>query len=218
MKSIVVRVMAALSLACGCGAPQPHAGLVLDLTIGGTTVPCGTCGVNGTTVGWAFDVTAPISVDGIGVWDSDISIPFSTEAGLFTSSRSLLESAVITTFTSTPVASALPEGQWLFERFAPITLPVGEYLIGNVFGDRLPLAEVGPGFVTIPQITFLNPAIGTTNGGFSAPTGSFKSLVFGPTLETGVPDPATWAMMIVGFLAMVRFAARRRSSGTALAA
>ncbi len=215
MKSTVARVMGALSLAgAACGASQAHAGLVLDLTTGGSAAPCGSCGVNGTTVGWSFDVTAPISVDGIGVWDSSGSGLFSTEAGLFTSSGGLLESVVITTATSTPVASAHPDGQWLFERFAPITLPVGGYLIGNVFRNSLPVAEVEPEFVTVPQITFLNPAAGPTDGGFSAPTALFNLPVFGPTLETAVPEPSTWAMMLVGFAGLGFLSYREVRQGT----
>jgi PEP-CTERM motif len=216
MKSMIARATAAAFLAgAACGAPHANAALVLDLTAPGTPEPCGpSCGASGTTYGWAFDVTTPITVDGIGVWDSNSGGPFSSEAGLFTSSGTLLESALISSATSTPVASANTDGQWLFETFAPITLPIGLYLIGNVSGESSPLAEIGATFVTIPQITFVVGVIGPTDGGFSAPTGSFSPTVFGPTLETTIPEPSTWAMMLLGFVGLGYAGYRAGQKGT----
>jgi hypothetical protein len=135
--------------------------------------------------------------------DSNSGGPFSSEAGLYTASGTLLESALISTATSTPVASASTGGQWLFETFAPITLPVGEHVIGNVAGNDLPLAEIGATFVTIPQITLLGGTEGTNNGGLSAPTSPFAEPIFGPTLQlTSVPEPSTWAMTLLGLMGL----------------
>jgi hypothetical protein len=181
-------------------APQSHAGLVLDLTGGGSPLDCGPgCGADGTTFGWSFTVNSPIEVDGIGVWDSFASsFSASVEAGLWTSAGDLLESETITS-ASTPVASAETDGQWLFESFAPITLAPGDYLIGNVFFADEPLAEFGSSITTISQITLNGGGVGTGNGGLTAPSASYEP-IYGPTLETlAVPEASTWAMMLLGF-------------------
>src|SRR5579863_9820369 len=181
-------------------APQSHAGLVLDLTGGGTPTACGSCGPDGTTFGWSFTVNSPIEVDGIGVWDFfGSSFPASTEAGLWTGAGTLLESESITS-ASTPVASARSDGQWLFESFAPITLAPGDYVIGNVFFDSNPLAAVDSSITAISQITPTGGVTGTVDGGLTAPLVSFSPPIYGPTLETvAVPEASTWAMMLLGF-------------------
>jgi hypothetical protein len=104
-----------LSMASLC-APALHAGLVVDLT-GGTTSACNVgCGV-GTTFGWSFTVTSPIAIDGIGMWDTlPNGVGLAIGAGLYTSSGALVQSVTVTD-SSTPVASANPDGRWLFEYF-----------------------------------------------------------------------------------------------------
>jgi hypothetical protein len=198
-------------------APQSHAGLVLDLTGGGTPAECGTCGPDGTTVGWSFTVNSPIEVDGIGVWDYFGSgFTASTEAGLWTGAGTLLESETITP-ASMPVASNDPTGQWLFESFAPITLAPGDYVIGNVFFDTSPFAALNSSVTTISQITLTGGVTAAQGIGFTAPLGPFLVPIYGPTLETvAVPEPSTWAMMLLGFAGLsfmgLQSAGRRRAA------
>gem|GEM_PF-1277899 len=185
------------------GTSIAHAGLLLDLTSPGVPASCGSCGPNGTTFGWGFNLTAPITVDGIGVWDSFKQPSIQTEVGLFTGSGTLLESALIQSGISTPVASADPDGQWLFEKFAPITLPVGVYLLGHVAYDDTPLAELFAGYATVPQIEGqVFSAMGVPDGGLTAPESPFdEELIFGPDLET-VPEPATLALFGLGLIGL----------------
>src|SRR5579863_2518837 len=198
-------------------APQGHAGLVLDLTGGGTPGPCGSCGADGTTFGWGFTVNSPIKVDGIGVWDFfGSSFPASTEAGLWTGAGALLESKTITS-ASTPVASSDPTGQWLFGSFATITLTPGDYLIANVFFDRSPLAAFISSITAIPQITVTGGVVGTSDGGLTTPLSPYRPAIYGPTLETvAVPEASTWAMMLLGFAGLgftgLQSARRRRAA------
>jgi hypothetical protein len=191
-------------------APPGHAGLVLDLTGGGTQSSCGgSCG-SGTTFGWSFTVNSPIRVDGIGVWDFfGSSFPAATEAGLWSGTGALLERESITS-ASTPVASANTSGQWLFESFAPITLAPGDYVIGNVFTIDQPLIAFNASITAISQITLTGGRAGAPGVGLTEPLVSFSPPVYGPTLETvAVPEPGTLSLLGLGFAGIFGGRAKR---------
>jgi PEP-CTERM motif len=120
----------------------------------------------------------------------------------------------VSTGVSTPVASASTDGEWLFDSFAPITLPAGVYVLGNVFFANVPVAQTGAPFTTIPEITEDGGVQGPANGGFAAPLTSFDEPIFGPTLETAaVPEPESASLLGFGFAAMLLWRARRRPRG-----
>lgn len=192
-------------------AQPAGAALVLDLTSEGTPTPCGSCGATGTTFGWAFSVTSPITVNGIGIFDTGADgLGGSFEAGLYTGAGVLLRSATISDL-STIVASAAVTGRWLFEAVTPLVLPAGDYVIGSVFNDAIPLAAIGAPFITIPSITFTggvtSPSLDT---GLQAPTSPFDFPIFGPTLDAAeIPEPATASLLAFAMAALL--ALRRRS-------
>jgi hypothetical protein len=90
-------------------------------------------------------------------------------------------------------------------------------LFGGFTGDAGDFITRFTTATTIPEITLgstrFSPFPGT--GGFEAPTGTqgtvFDDGYFGPNFQllAAVPEPSTWAMMLVGFGA-VGFAMRRR--------
>lgn len=201
MKTLRVTTLVALSIAFL--VPLAHAGtLVLDLNTGGTPTPCGACGPLGTTFGWAFNVLSPITVSGLGVWNAGSAGIPTTEVGLFTSGGALLGQATIDN-ASTAVASASVDGSWLFGSITPVTLAPGSYVIGNVAFSTAPLAQINAPFTTVPQVTLLGGAEGTFNGGFTAPTSSFPTPIFGPTLEEATtPEPSSLFLLgtaVIGF-------------------
>jgi hypothetical protein len=120
----------------------------------------------------------------------------------------LLKSAAFTSSGSTLVGSANPAGQWRFQSFAPLTLSVGEYLIGSVLTGSGPNFQFGSPFVTIPEITVTGGVTGPSNTGFAAPLAPFSDLRFVATLEK-VPEPATLGLMVLGLLG-VGFSGRKR--------
>jgi PEP-CTERM motif len=152
------------------------------------------------TVGWAFDVTQPINLSGLGLWDEG-------SDGLATShliqlwdftGTSLIASATATN-ASTPVASGIPEGRWLFESITPVFLPVGRYVIGADGGFDVDAVRLAQGFLTASPITFLEDRQITPQGFPTTVTGT--NGLFGPTFEfTAVPEPTTWALIGFGIV------------------
>ncbi|MBL8588037.1 MAG: PEP-CTERM sorting domain-containing protein [Methylobacteriaceae bacterium] len=66
----------------------------------------------------------------------------------------------------------------------------------------------------------VNTYLGNIASGAWAPDSSIRALTFqgnGQTLVTGVPEPSTWAMMLIGFLGLAMATSRRRKEA-ALAA
>jgi hypothetical protein len=196
-------LLGSLLLVAGLFSPQARAALVLDLNTGGAATQCITCGnTNGDTFGWAFRVSAPITINGLGVWDAGTdglgvaSVPL----GLWTAAGGLLASATATD-GSTPVASASANGSWLFEDIAPLTLAPGSYVIGFVAFSQVPTAQINAPFTTIAEIAVAGGVQGPSDAGLAFPSDSFQIPIFGPTMRlAAVPEPATLALFGLGLM------------------
>lgn len=212
MKKLSISLAAALTLAALATQPA-HATLVMDLTGGGTSNACGSCGAVGQTYGWSFTVINAITINGLGVWDAGSNgIGPATQAGVWTSAGILLASAAVSN-ASTVVASASNQGSWLMETIASITLLPGNYLLGAVFYTNDALAQIGSSFTNVSDIT-VGGGIrqGAANTGFAAPLANFGSRIFGPTMRMAdnvVPEPAGLALVGLGLFGLAAF--RRRS-------
>ena len=214
MKKLAISLAAALTLAALATQPA-RAGLVMDLTGGGSATPCGACGAIGETVGWSFRVTNAITIDGLGVWDAGSDgIGPATQAGLWTSAGTLLASAPVSN-ASTVVASASNQGSWLMETISLLTLLPGDYLIGAVFYDSTPTAQLGSSFTNVSDITVGGGVrVGSANSGLAAPLAAFGLDIFGPTMRLAapntVPEPTGLALVGLGLFGLAAF--RRRSA------
>jgi hypothetical protein len=122
-------------------SPQPsraHLIPILDLKPGGiATVPLANA-----VAGWQFQVTNPITISALGVWDEGgAPLYINHQIGLWNLNETLLATATVGN-GATPVPSASGEGQWLFTPIAPLLLEPGQYVLGAVWGN--------PSFVSAP--------------------------------------------------------------------
>ena len=106
---------------------------ILDITGGGQAV----VPLMDAVGGWQFHVTGSITISALGLWDEGSQpLAISHQVGLWTLGDTLLATATVDN-TSTPVASASPDGRWLFTTITPIALAPGDYVLGAVWGDPL---------------------------------------------------------------------------------
>lgn len=213
MSSRISSSFAALSLVLAATfSPGLAANAVIDIT--GCCVTQGVA--EGRTVGWAFTTSAALTVNALGWWVyPTFDIVSSHQAGLWTEGGTLLGSATIT-------AGPANDGVWRFTDTAPIALASGAtYVIGGydteADGDSYRLENDS---VTLaPELTFMGTAISAPGMGFAFPDTvyAFDNGRFGPNFRfdvaaaPGVPEPASWALLILGF-GMIGAARRRRTT------
>ena len=184
------------------------AAATLGLDISGN----GVAGVDATpfTIGWAVDVTTPVRVTALGVWDEDSNGLLASHAvGLWTGAGTLLASTTVPAGTGadSAVPSSSGAGQWLFEDIAEVVLPAGHFVLGSTsagdefraFQDGIildpALANFVPGqFEVGANLQF--PDLVTTERGIS---------FFGPSfllepVVISVPLPASLALLGLGLL------------------
>ncbi len=174
-------------------------------------------------VGLEFNVNAPITVDALGIYDSGQNgITGSLTADLMTISGVIVASA---TFDSSGSYSLI--GNYAFQNITPITLLVGSYyLMGYGWspnGDLEHNSNVGgppDTFNTFGgSVSFVQAVWGEGNDPpGTLPThwyGAGQPDFFSSANLSAVPEPSTWAMMILGFAGVGFMAYRRKQNGQA---
>jgi hypothetical protein len=166
--------------------------------------------------GWFFDTTAPITVTALGVGASPTGdlLSVSHDVGIFAvTGESLLVSGMVPAGGGT-----LLDGFW-YTSVTPTLLPAGDYVIVMT----MPAENIDYQFIqvetetTSAPVAYVNSALGEASSlAYPTEEGVFAPGLFGPnfTFTGGVPEPSTWAMLLIGF-AGLGFAGYRMSRRTA---
>ena len=163
------------------------------------------------TLGWAFNLSASTTVTQLGVWNGGTLGNYM--AGIWTIGG--------TSVVSTNVLSTDPVlGDYRWASIASVVLGAGDYVVGAEFRVGLVPYQAW-GVVTIPSLTWIGDRQ-TFGGGLNFPTydtgGGFGSngilwANFATGANTTVPEPSTWALMLVGLAAVGVTSRRRRLAG-----
>ncbi len=187
---------------CLC-AQGVRADLVLDFTGGSANTFGGSA-----TVGWEFQLTAPVLVTGMGYWDRGADgLVNAHTVGLWNLSNPslVLASTVVTTASSTPVASTSVSGNWRFNSISPLTLLPGSYVVGaTILSGDVDLQQFNSVATMFPAATFIQARnVGGSSLTFPNPSSVHNDGVFGPNLQvTGVPESSAGLAAIAGALTL----------------
>jgi hypothetical protein len=167
------------------------------------------------TIGWAFDVTTPVRVTALGVWDEGLDgLNSAHGVGLWTGAGTLLASTTVPADLGAEleVASAVSQGQWLFETIPTLTLDPGHYVIGattdaDEFRAFQASVILDPSLSNIDSgkfevgATLQFPDLDEADFGIHDEFSLFgPSLLLEPVPVTPVPLPASLALLGLGLL------------------
>jgi hypothetical protein len=164
------------------------------------------------TLGWEFAANTNLKVVALGFFDdSQNGLAESHPVGLWNSQGALLASTTVT--TTDPLVN-----QWRYNGIAPVVLTAGaDYYVGALYTSGADNV-VFPGYSgvsTTANITYLGATYaGGSSLSFPSSPDSANGF-FGPNIAAA-PEPATWAMMLIGFAAL-GFAGRRAARKSAAA-
>ena len=190
-----------------------QANVIVEFTGGSTTF-----GAGDFTVGFTFETTTPVTVDGLAFWDeSGDGLASSHDVGLWTAGGTLLASSTVSN-ASAVEASSSGLGNWLVEGIPSLPLGVGSYVLGGVQtnsigGDLLRLnatATAAPGIVY--GTTMQNTANGLVLTMPDSAVSSVDDGAWGPNLRlasAAMPEPSALSLFALG-LGAIALRRRRR--------
>ncbi len=178
---------------------------VTTISFAAPTTSFGAC-----NMGWAFQVTGTVTVDGLGFWDEASDGIAAHQVALWDTTNPATPLAVATiTNGSDSVASASGYGNWLFESVADVVLQPGIwYAVAAVYSadNADPVrACLSPSFASCIAVDADGyPAVGSAivaGDTLKCPEGGFMGLygAYGPNVHfaetTSVPEPGSLALL-----------------------
>ena len=180
-------------------------------------------------VGLDFAVNSPIVITALGAFDAGAK-QFNTDVivGIY----NLTTSSFVSPLVNFNGSTATSGNAYAFKSVGPFTLDPGNYSVyAYGFGDNNHIynsAIANPNNPALTSIVFDNLGGALTNGfgryggmdpknvitvGYSSEFGAGSFVATAVTAVTAVPEPATWAMMLMGF-GMIGVGVRRRRKPT----
>jgi hypothetical protein len=207
-------ISAFLVFAVLCVARSSHAGSAITFS----QTPSNGSISEPMTLGWQFEVLAPIYVTSLGIWDfQENGLLNSHEVGIFDTSSSLLVSAIVPSGTSAPLVG--PDGFRYVTLDTPFLLSASTYRIGATYSgasdDRQAFnaGPVGaPGFIQYRGGRFISGSALQDPISTAGTSGS----IFGPNFQfTPVPEPSSLVSIGLGMVAITGYSvwSRRKPRG-----
>jgi hypothetical protein len=207
------RSIASVAAAVLLASVHGHAAslIALDFTNAFERVP-----IAQSNYGWAFTVTAPIMVDGLGLWDAGSNGLIEPHAvGLWRTSGPIGVPVLIASEEvnndSVPIDSTSPNGRWLFSSIPPVTLEPGNYIVGGLYlagaqdlydpfvSDALSIATLpGVEYGSTREVHGTDMLTCPTDFGLNEHNG-----FFGPNVRI-VPEPSVFTLLIASAALFLR--------------
>lgn len=167
------------------------------------------------TLGFSFNLSQATTINALGYWSGGNLT--SHQVGIWNTSGALLASGT--------VSAADPlQGHYRYDSIAPLLLGAGDYVIGGqyfngIFPSNLSGVTTAPGYTwTGDRQLFGGFAFPTVDTGGSYGQNGIALVNFSIGGIAAVPEPGTWAMMLLGFGAIGVSLRRRKPALCALAA
>ncbi|MFK5980997.1 MAG: VPLPA-CTERM sorting domain-containing protein [Rhizobiaceae bacterium] len=197
---------------------QAYAATLIDFTSDnsspvwyGNSLGCG----GGCTLGYQFNVSSALTIDGLGVYDADSNgLNNSHDVGIWNSGGGLLASVTVGPGSSNAIASASGTGDFVYGDIGSLLLSAGDYIVGALFsnGDTDAVVFDAGGIfsndarASYTRLAFVNNAAITLPNQFSTSSDRY----FGAGMRiSAVPVPAALPLFGTG-LAVLGFMGWRR--------
>ena len=161
------------------------------------------------TLGYDFSLSSALNVTALGYWDNGRNS--NHQVGIWNSSNVLVASTTV-------LGTDTLQGHFRWGSIGPVTLAAGRYTIGGEFLGDGSFNSFATGIVTNPAYTYGQDRFSAPVTGLNLPTSSSGGAFYGANgiLEVsfatgGVPEPASWALMISGFGVAGAMIRRRRA-------